>query len=147
MTETGTRVRFNYAALIVAALVNFVFEAVWFSVFMNQWLAGIGHDRKWLMNSGVGPNFQYLQYLLALLCAFVMAMGMSWVMQKTGEQSAVRGLQVALLVWFLFVLTDHVVGDIFALVPLSAFLVNAGYMLVGMCIMGVIVGAWKAKAQ
>ena len=140
-------VRFNYFALLVAALVNFIFEAIWYTVFMRQWLSGIGHDHAWLMSSGVGPSFQYIQFLAAYLCAFFIAMGISVVMQKTGEQSAMRGIKIGFALWFFFVLTDHITGDIFALVPIGSFLVNAGFWLIGMSVMGAIVGAWKAKAK
>ena len=143
---SGTNsVRFNYFALLVAALVNFILEAVWYTVFMNQWLSGIGHDHAWLMSSGMGPNFQYVQYLTAFASAFLVAMGISWVMQKTGTQSAVRGIKYGIVLWFIFMLADHATGDIFALVPVASFLVNAGFWLVGMSIMGAIVGSWTKK--
>ncbi len=36
------KVRLNYLAILVSALVYFAMQAVWFTVFMNEWLAGIG---------------------------------------------------------------------------------------------------------
>ena len=147
MSVVSQKVRFNYLAIAVAALANFVLEAVWYSVFMNQWLSGIGHDRAWLMNSGVGPSFQYIQFLTAYVSAFFVAMGISWVLQKTGGQSAARGIKYGIVLWFFFMLADHATGDVFALVPMASFLVNAGFWLVGMSIMGLIVGAWTAKTK
>ena len=60
MTENAKSIRMNYWAILVAGVANFVFEAIWYSVFMNGWLNGIGRTREWLMASGVNPNLQYL---------------------------------------------------------------------------------------
>ena len=36
-----SNIRLNWVAILVAAIASFLFEALWFSVFMNEWLAGI----------------------------------------------------------------------------------------------------------
>ena len=36
------RVRHNYLAIAVAAVACFLFEAVWYSLFLQAWLKGIG---------------------------------------------------------------------------------------------------------
>ena len=45
------RVRQNYLANVVASIACFVFEAGWYSYFMQSWLTGIGRTREWLMSA------------------------------------------------------------------------------------------------
>lgn len=134
------RVRQNYRAIGVAAIACFLLEAGWYSAFMNTWLNGIGRSMQWLVSSGINA---YLQYATALVMAAVMATAISCVTQLTGEQTALRGIKVAALLWTGFELTTWSTEYIFEVRPISLFLVNAGYWLIGMMLMGSIVGAWK----
>ena len=136
------RVRQNYLANIVAAIACFLFEAVWYSVFLDTWIHGIGRTRQWLESSGMNP---YLQFATALVMAALMATAISCVTQLTGKQTALRGIKVAALLWAGFELTALSTEYIFEVRPISLFLVNAGFWLIGMTLMGAIVGAWKKK--
>lgn len=136
------RVRQNYLAIIVAAIACFAFEAVWYSVFLDTWIRGIGHTRQWLESSGMRPGYQYTT---ALVMAALMATAISCVTQLTGKQTALRGIKVGALLWTGFVLTTWSTEYIFEVRPISLYLVNAGYWLLGMLLMGAIVGAWKKK--
>lgn len=136
------RVRQNYLAIAVAAIACFLLEAGWYSAFMNTWLNGIGRTMQWLMSSGMNPA---IQYATALAMAAVMATAISCVTQLTGKQTALRGIKVAALLWAGFEMTSFATEYIFEVRPISLFLVNAGYWLFGMMLMGAIVGAWKKK--
>jgi fatty acid desaturase len=142
MTMEGTKVRQNYLAIVVAAVVCFLFEAGWYSLFLNVWLDGIGRSREWLMSSGMSPA---LQYATALVSAAVIAMAISCLIQLTGPQTAWRGVKVAVPLWFGFVLTTWSTEYVFEVRPWSLLGVNAGFWLIGMILMGAIVGGWKKK--
>lgn len=141
-TMQTARVRQNYLAIVVAAVACFVFEAGWYSYFMQAWLSGIGRTREWLMATGISPA---LQYGLALVAAAVMATAISCVTQLTGPQTMLRGVQAALLLWFGLVLPTWATEYVFEVRPFSLLAVNAGFWLLGMMLMGAIVGAWKKK--
>ena len=66
--------------------------------------------------------------------------------QMTGEQTALRGIQVAALLWFGFVLTTWATEYVYEARPLSLLAINAGFWLPAMLIMRAIVGGWKKKA-
>lgn len=85
-------VRQNYWAILVAAVACFLFEACWYTLFLQSWLDGIGRTRQWLMASGMS---QTLQFATALVSAAVIAMAISCVTQLTGPQTALRGIKVA----------------------------------------------------
>jgi hypothetical protein len=64
----------------------------------------------------------------------------------TGEQTALRGVKVAVMLWFGFVLTTWATEYVYEVRPLSLLAINAGFWLLGMAVMGAIVGSWKKKA-
>ncbi|MGB8262168.1 MAG: DUF1761 domain-containing protein [Terracidiphilus sp.] len=142
MTDAQPRVRQNYLAVLVAAIASFVFEALWYSLFLDTWLNGIGRTREWLAHSGMSEG---IQYAVALVSAAVIAMAISCVTQLTGAQTWRRGAATAAKLWAGFVLPVWATEYIFEVRPWSLFAVNAGFWLVGMMLMGAIVGAWKKK--
>jgi hypothetical protein len=137
-----TIIRQNYWAILVAAVACFVFEAVWYTIFLQAWLNGIGRTMEWLVATGVNPN---LQYGTALLSGLVMAAAISCVTQLTGPQTALRGMQVAALLWLGFVLTTWATEYVFEVRSWQLFGINCGFWLLGMLLQGAIVGGWKKK--
>jgi Protein of unknown function (DUF1761) len=142
MLANGSRIRQNYLAIVVAAVACFLFEAAWYSYFLQAWIDGIGRTREWLMASGVNPS---IQYATALLCGAVIAGAISCVTQLTGPQTALRGMRVAALLWLGCVLTTWATEYVFEVRSYKLFAINTGFWFLGMVMMGAIVGGWKAK--
>jgi len=136
-----SRVSQNWWAIIVAAVANFILEAVWYSAFYQPWLNGIGRTEDWLKGRLPIP----LQFGTALVCAVVMAAAISCVVQLTGPQTAYRGMRVATALWMGFNITVWATEYVFEVRPWSLLFINAGFWLIGMNLMGLIVGAWKKK--
>ncbi|MGA7340844.1 MAG: DUF1761 domain-containing protein [Terracidiphilus sp.] len=137
-----SRVRQNYLAILVAAIACFLFEASWYTLFLDAWIQGVGRSREWLMNQGVNP---ILQYATALVSAAVIAAAISAATQLTGAQTAFRGIKVAAFLWLGFVLTTWATEYVFEIRSYALFAINTGFWLIGMVAMGAIVGAWKKK--
>ncbi len=142
MIDEVKRVRQNYLAIALAAVACFLFEAAWYSYFLQSWLDGIGRTAQWLMATGVNPA---LQYATALVSAAVIAAAISCVTQLTGPQTALRGMRVAALLWLGFVITTWGTEYAFEVRTYKIFAINTGFWLVGMVLMGAIIGAWKKK--
>ena len=136
-------VRLNYWAILVATIACFLFEAGWYTVFMMSWLAGIGRTSQWLM-SAAGYN-PVLQYGTALIGTAVVAAAISWFTQRTGPQTALRGVVVAALLLVGLILPTCAIEYAFEERPLSLLGINGGFWLLGMMLMGAIVGGWKKK--
>jgi hypothetical protein len=49
------------------------------------------------------------------------------------------------MLWFCFVLPTLCIEYVFEVRPWSLLGINAGFLLIGMILMGAIVGAWKKK--
>ena len=137
-------VRHNPAAIIVATLVYFFLGAAWFTTFMNPWLAGIGRTMAELKNSGVPP---WLAYVVALIMTAILAIALSWIIQATGAQTAARGATIAAALWLGFVFTTWATEYAFEARSISILAINTGYSLLGMVLMGLVLGGWKAKSR
>jgi hypothetical protein len=142
MADSQSKVRQNYLAILVAAIVCFLLEAGWYSFFLQSWLDGIGRTSQWQANTGVSPA---LQFAVALIAEAVIAAAISCLTQLTGAQTALRGIKVAALLWLGFVLPVWSTEYVFEVRPWSLFGINAGFWLIGMVLMGAIVGGWKKK--
>jgi hypothetical protein len=136
------QVRFHFPAIFVAAIACFLFEAVWYSLFLNAWIHGIGHNMEWLEAQKV--SFP-LQAATALVSAALLAMAISAFTQLTGPQTALRGMRIAIALWLGCVLTTYATEYVFEVRSYSIFAINTGFWLVGMVLMGAIVGAWKKR--
>jgi hypothetical protein len=136
-------IRLNWFALIVATIASFAFEAVWFSVFMKQWLAGIGRTMEELTHSSV--TFP-IQAAVAFLTSFIVGIVLTILIQKTGPQTALRGVKIGALVWLGFVATSWAKEYIFEVRTIEIYLVNTVYCLFDLMLIGAIVGGWKRKA-
>ena len=143
MTGAQSDVRQNYWAILVAGATCFLLAAGWFTAIMMPWLAGTGRTIEYLKATGMNPA---LQYGTAFIAAVVVAAAISRFTQMTGEQTALRGIKVAVMLWFGFVLTTWVTEYVYEVRPLSLLAINAGFWLLGMTVMGAIVGSWKKKA-
>jgi hypothetical protein len=133
----------NWTAVLVAAVVHFVLGAIWFTVLSEQWLAGIGKTRDELMAHQGSTAYTYI---VAFLCNIVIARVLAQVIIATSDRPDLKhGLRVAFYAWGGFVATTFLTEYVFELRSVTIWLINAGYPLVGMLIMGAILGAWPKK--
>ncbi len=131
--------RINLLAVGVAAVTYWLLGAAWFTLLTRPWLAGIGKTQEQLRQAG-SPA---LAYVVALVCNLLMAYVIAWVIVATGEQTALRGIKVAALLWVGLVGAAMATEFVFEARSLQIFAIVAGYPLVGGVIMGAILGAWK----
>ena len=134
----------NYLAVGAAAIVYWLLQAGWYTMFGEAWVAAIGFDpaKAKVMEEAASP----LPYVTALLANFVIAYVISSVMLHTGPASVGRGLRVAFLLWGGLVATNYATQYSFEQRSFTLFAINGGSALAGMLLSGVIVGAWKKNA-
>lgn len=145
MNGTG-RVRLNYLAILVSALVYFAIDAMWFTILLKQWLAGNRLTLEQLQQYGQRPwHGQLIAYAVFFIGALIMATVISLFTQMTGKQTMLRGAVIGLLAWIGFVFTTFSAEYAFEARAWRSVAVNTGAALIGMVVMGAILGAWKAK--
>jgi len=138
--------RINVVAVIASALLFYAIQAMWFSVFKDPWLAGLGKSIPQIMNELSGRPTWPL-YVGALICNLIIAFVMAWIFVQVGVRGVVQGLCWAAMLWFGFVATVMATNYSFELRSLKLLALDAGCPLVGMLVTGAILGAWRAKPR
>jgi len=132
----------NYPAVFVSALAYWLLGALWFAVlFGKPWMA-LEHITE-QQASSMNPTVPYIiTFVLNLLIAFVLAQLCSW----RNANTAGRGAALGILVWIGFVGPITYSTYMYEMRPKELFAINEFYPLVGLCLIGTILGAWKKRA-
>ncbi len=84
--------------------------------------------------------------IIAVVVAIVIAYTLAWLLPKLGAQSAAAGARMGVTLALTLIATTMAMNYGFEARSISLWLINSGYMVVGMAVMGAIVGGWKKKA-
>jgi hypothetical protein len=135
----------NYLAVVVAAVVYWLLGALWFGVlFTKPWmqLEHISQEQAAAMQGAASAVPYIVSFFLGLLIAFVLAQLCAW----RNASTAARGASLGVLLWIGIVGPVTYTTSMYEMRPPHLFLINEGYVLVGFCLMGAIVGAWTKKS-
>ena len=135
--------RLNWPAVALAAVLDWLLGAVWFTVFANQWLAGLRMAPEELQAYMAHPN--YWPYLIALLCSFLMAYVIGRLVGGSETHGLFRGIMVGALVGLAAAMA-MVTEMVFEIRVGSFILISAAYPLMGCILMGIIIGVWKPRS-
>lgn len=130
--------QFNYLAVLVAALSTFLIGGLWYSpaVFGKAWMKENGFTEEGMKNSNVMKIFG-LAFLLAIISAINLAMFLG------PESDPAMGALWGFAAGFGWVATFVGTHYLFERKSFKLFLINAGYSVVALTVMGVILAAWK----
>ena len=128
----------NYGAIVVSAVAYWMLGALWYGVLFGQrWMVLEGITME--QSRSANPALPYvISFALDLLIAFVLAQLCSW----RNANTAARGAAVGVLLWIGIVAPIVGTTYMYEMRPVELFAINAFYPLVGLCLMGVILGAW-----
>ena len=130
--------RINHAAAIVGAVAYFVWGSIWFMVFGKQWLALLNRAPG-VMPGGTTP------YVIAVLMALVLSYGTAIALSHNDERTAAHGVQFGIFMGIAFVASNMLTGFEYEGRPIGLWLIDAGYVVIGMAIVGAIIGGWKKR--
>ena len=129
----------NYWAVVVAAVINMVVGALWYSpvLFGKVWSNLIGKKME-DMRANAGPGYS-ITTLGALVQSFVLAV----LVHNLGLTTAVKGAWLGLLVWLAFTAATTASDTVFAGRPWKLWKINTGYYLVVLLINGTLLSVWR----
>lgn len=130
--------QFNIWAVIVAAVSTFLIGGLWYSpaVFGKAWMRENGFTEEGMKNSNMLKIFG-LAFFLAFIASINLAMFMG------PEDRIEMGAFWGFLAGFGWVATFVGTHYLFERRSFTLFLINAGYSVVALTVMGVILAAWK----
>src|SRR5690606_12396980 len=128
----------NYWAILVSALSTFLIGGIWYSpaVFGKAWMRENGCTEVELKKGNMVKIFG-LSFVLGLVAAINLAMFLG------NEMNAAMGALYGFLTGFGWVAMFVGTHYLFERKSFKLFLINAGYSVVALTIMGLIIGAWK----
>lgn len=133
------QVELNYLAILVAAIASMVIGAAWYSMalFGKPWMAAVGKKEEDLKQG------EKTGYVMAAVGALVMAYILAHFVDYTGSATLFDGAKTGFWIWLGFVATTKMVNDKFSGRPPTLTLIDGGYNLVSLLVMGAILATWQ----
>lgn len=134
-------VTLNYAAILVAALVNMVIGSVWYSplLFGNIWMKGMRIDKNKIKTDKTMGARYAVAFLMGLLMIYILA----HYVDIMDADTASKGAEAAFWPWLGF-MVPVLTGDIlWNGKPFSVFAINASHYLVALMAAGIILAVWQ----
>ena len=130
----------NYLAIVAAVVLNMALGALWYSplLFARPWMAANGFTEEQIRAEGAG-----IGYGVSVVVSVVLAFAVALLAEAVGADMAVEGLLLGLLVGVGFVATTAGVNYVFESRPRNLYLINAGYPVVSLALIGLLIGAWQ----
>ncbi|MFB0517490.1 MAG: DUF1761 domain-containing protein, partial [Candidatus Neomarinimicrobiota bacterium] len=129
-----TQPNINLLAVLIATILGFGLAALWYSpkLFGSQWLTALGMSPEEIQ-AGPSPARTYgTRFVTTLVAAYILAR----ILVHTGATTLVSGIETGFLVWLGFVATFTLESVVFEKSPFKLYLINSGYYLVGLMVMG-----------
>jgi hypothetical protein len=130
----------SWPAILVAVVVKQALGALWFSplLFFKQWSAATGvtdADMKAGLAKALIPD---------VIGSFVTAFVLAYAVHYAGAHGVMRGAATGFFNWLGFVAVATLGSVTFEKRPLILYLINNGFLLLSLVIMGTILSAWPA---
>lgn len=135
----------NYWAVLVSAIAAMGLGYLWYGpLFGKPWVAMMGWSRGEMeskMKTGVGPQY-LLQAVGALVMAYVLAHSIIFAGSYLHQTGIAAGIEGAVWSWLGFVAPVSLGSVLWDGKPWKLWMINSGYFLVTLVVMGIILGWW-----
>lgn len=130
----------NYLAVLVSGVLYFVVGGLWYAaLFSKQYQAALNFNETEQQQAQKDFPKALLTHLVSgLLASFVLAN----VVQSFGAISFIEGMATGFWAWLGFIFTTNINSKMFERQPSGLFLINAGFYLVALAMMGGILAVW-----
>ena len=130
----------NYLAVLVAGVAVFVLGALWYMpLFGKAWREARGITEQM---AAEGQKDMGKTLAVIAVCNLVMAWAVAVVANYMHLYSWMHGVKLGLLFWAGFALTMGLIETMTSRRKMAGFLIDTGYWLVSLLVIGVIVSLW-----
>ena len=135
----------NYLAVLACVVVAMVLGYVWYGpLFGKEWMRLMGMSGEPMGGGSKNMGMLYgIQAVGALLMAFVMSHALIFAMAYLHTTGISAGLQTGFWNWLGFIAPVTVGMVLWEGKPWKLWMIVAGYWLVVMCTMGIILSLWQ----
>ena len=130
--------QFNLWAVLVAALIQWVLGALWYSLFFAKpWMAAVGHTPG---ERPKGAVFAMVSsFVGGLILSFILAHLVIW----SNAMTWCRGAFIGGICWLGFIAVPLFSEKLYERRPFTLFAINAGYWLVALISSGIVLAVWR----
>ncbi|WP_127116097.1 DUF1761 domain-containing protein [Shimia sediminis] len=128
----------DYLIVIGAGLASYVFGAVWYMTLASKWMAAAGIEAD---DNGRPPNAGPTPYIVALVCAIIVAGMMRHIFSLSGIDTIGAGLVSGFGVGLFLVTPWLATNYVFADRSRKLILIDGGFATGGCTIIGVVLTA------
>lgn len=126
----------NWLSVAVAAISTFLIGGIWYGpLFGKAWMEAFGYTEEDLKKRSIPKTFG-LSLLLAFFAALILEMFIG------PEANAVYGVMAGMLAGIGWVATFLGILYLFEMQTMKVYLINAGYCVLSLTLMGLILGSW-----
>ena len=132
----------NYLAIVVGVVINMALGALWYSPVLlgKPWMAAAGITAE---DIEAQKGQQYRGYAVAVVVSIVLVFVLALLTRNLGIDEPLDGLVLGLVAGIGLVAASQAPNYSFEGRPLSLFLINLGYSVVGFAIIGVLLAVWQ----
>ncbi len=123
----------NLIAVAAAAIVSFLFGALWYGILGKAWMNAAG-----LTKEQTRPN--PVVFATAFFCQIIMAFVFAGVIYHTGGADISNGIISALMIWVGIVMTTQIVNHRFQGLSWNLTLIDGGHWLGVLLVQGIVIG-------
>jgi hypothetical protein len=129
----------NYIAVIVAAIINMVLGAIWYSpfVFGKIWMTAMKKTKEDIKGQNMVKTHG-LSLVSSVILAFILAAFVGLLGASTLQSGAIAGF----FVWLGFVVTTNSASYLYEFKPLKVYEIYMAYQLVALVAMGALLAVW-----
>lgn len=134
----------NFLAILSAAISQMVLGTLWYGpyVFGKPWMKAMGMDKMTDEEINKMKKSAFPAYFVSFFSAIIMALVLSYLLNFLPEKDIMTGIIGGFVAWFGFVMPVGLVNTMFGDKKMPLFLINYGFQLVTLIVMGAIIGAW-----
>jgi hypothetical protein len=128
----------SYLAVAVAAVVSWIFGALWYGLLGERWMAALGTTKAEMMGPSGKPS--PAPFVISFVAELVMAWTLAGVVGHMGQVSVRSALITAFLAWLGFVITTMVVNNAYTRRKAMLTAIDGGHWLGVLLIQGLVIG-------
>lgn len=132
----------NYLAVLASGVIMMVLGYLWYGpLFGKPWMKLVGITKSDMEKSK--KKSMVKEYVLMAISSLVLAYVFDHILIAFGSSTLVMALQGAIWTWLGFVATTMLGGVLWLKRSLNLYFIDAGYYLVGMILIGIVLTFWK----
>lgn len=130
----------SYVAVIVAAIAQFILGFLWYGpLFGKAWRSMMGVKEQSTSGGGMGTSTLVWTFIASLVTAGVLRKFAT----MAGAHSLGAGVALGATAWLGFIATVTLASVLYEKRSVNLYVLNNGFQLVSLAVMGAIVAAWR----